>query len=214
VRICIVLSSGGSVVREVLKVPAIQKSIHSIVTDRECNAQAIAGEHGIQLVEIFSRDNLVFSDKLSAYCTSEKIDAIISFHTRLYAGTLLSSYKSKIINFHLSLLPAFPGFRAFENALSYGVKVLGTTVHFIDDTTDMGIPIIQTILPNDPALTVAERRHILFIQQCKSFIQLVDWLNEDRLQVERNVCQVKGARYHDAVFIPALDSVAAINFPG
>ncbi len=212
-KICIVVSSGGSVVQEVLRVPGIKKQVHAIVTDRVGNGQLIARENGIALFEIFSKDNTLFSDALSAYCSKEKIDFIFSFHTRLYAGELLTVFKNRIINFHLSILPAFPGFNAFGKAIAHGVKLLGTTVHFIDHTTDMGIPILQTVLPNDPALTISERRHLLFIQQCRSFIQLVDWLSDGRVHVQDGNCVVDGAHYRDTVFFPGLDSSAALNFP-
>jgi phosphoribosylglycinamide formyltransferase-1 len=212
VRICIVLSSGGSVVAKVMNIASIQKSIYCIVTDREGNAQGIASEQGLTLHEIRSADNLVFSDALLKYCTTEKIDFIISFHTRLYAGDILQAYKNRIVNFHLSLLPAFPGFNPFEKALAHGVRLLGTTVHFIDETIDMGIPILQTVFANDPALTIPERRHLLFIQQCKSLIQVIDWIKEHRLYVCGDVCIVRNALFNDTEFIPALDSATAINF--
>jgi phosphoribosylglycinamide formyltransferase-1 len=212
VRISVVLSSGGSVLSTVLDNPLMPQKIHSIITDRECNAQKIAREHRIKLHEIFSQDNLVFSDALLKYCNEEKIDFIISFHIRLYTGDILQVYKHKIINFHLSLLPAFPGLKAFENAIEHGVKVLGTTVHFIDNSIDMGIPIMQTLTPNDNNITVPERRHLLFVQQCKSLIQLLDWLMAKRILVSENACVVQDALFNNNEYLPALDSPVALNF--
>jgi phosphoribosylglycinamide formyltransferase-1 len=213
-RCCIVISSGGSVVNHVLKIPEVKSTVFSIVTDRECNAQKIASENGVPIVEFFSRDNLIFSEALLGYCKEEKIDFIISFHVRMYAGLILEIYKNRIINFHLSLLPAFPGFNAFEKALAFGAKVLGTTVHFIDNTMDMGLPILQTVILNNPALTTREKRHLLFVQQCKSLIQVIEWLRDNRIAVfdKERSCIVKDAKYDDLEFIPALDSSFALEF--
>jgi phosphoribosylglycinamide formyltransferase-1 len=201
-------------VNQVLKIPVVKSGIVSIVTDRECNAQKIAREHGLPLVEFLSRDNLIFSNALLGYCKEERIDFIISFHVRIYTGAFLESYKNKIINFHLSLLPAFPGLNAFEDALAFGARVLGTTVHFIDNTVDMGLPILQTILPNDPALTTQEKRHLIFIQQCRSMIQVLEWLKDSRITVidHQPSCMIKDAKYDDREFIPALDSSFALAF--
>lgn len=211
-RFCVVISSGGSVIREVLKVPDFSKNIYSIVTDRNCNAQPISQENNIKLKEIFVNDSLAFSNLLLQYCKEEKINFILSFHVRLYKGNLLKEYKNKIINFHLSLLPAFTGFNSFKNALTYGVKILGSTVHFIDETIDLGLPILQTFVHNNPNLTKGEIRHLLFIQQCKSFIQIVSWLSENRIVIIDKGCIIINAIFNNTQFVPALDNLVALNF--
>ena len=66
---------------------------------------------------------------------------------RIITDTLLSRYGGRIINIHPSLLPAFPGARAVEQALSYGVKVYGVTIHHVDQTVDGGRIIAQRAVP-------------------------------------------------------------------
>lgn len=74
---------------------------------------------------------------------SENIDLIVlAGYMRLVGETLLSAFSNKIINLHPSVLPAFPGKDAIEQALNYGVKVTGITIHFVDEGMDTG-PIIQ-----------------------------------------------------------------------
>lgn len=69
---------------------------------------------------------------------------VLAGYMRLVGSVLLSAYEGKMINLHPSLLPAFPGKDAIGQALAYGVKVTGVTVHYVDDGLDTG-PIIAQL---------------------------------------------------------------------
>ena len=74
-------------------------------------------------------------------------------YLRIVGDTLLNAYGGKIINIHPSLLPAFAGARAVEQAIEYGVKVFGITIHWVDQTLDGGKIIAQQAFNyegNDP----------------------------------------------------------------
>ena len=62
---------------------------------------------------------------------------------QLLAPEFLARFPQRVINVHPALLPAFPGLNAVEQALGYGVKVFGVTVHFVDDGVDTGPVILQ-----------------------------------------------------------------------
>jgi len=64
-------------------------------------------------------------------------------YMELLGSPFLSRFPGAVINVHPSLLPAFPGLRAIEQALDYGVKVFGVTVHFVDEGVDTGAVILQ-----------------------------------------------------------------------
>lgn len=79
---------------------------------------------------------------------------------RILTPYFINVYQNKIINIHPSLLPAFPGVRAQKQALEYGAKVSGCTVHFIDEGTDTGPIILQESLlvyKNDTEFTLSKR---------------------------------------------------------
>ena len=61
----------------------------------------------------------------------------------LLGGAFIRRFEGRIVNVHPSLLPAFPGVRAIEQALEYGVQVMGVTVHFVDEGVDSGPVILQ-----------------------------------------------------------------------
>jgi phosphoribosylglycinamide formyltransferase 1 len=68
---------------------------------------------------------------------------VLAGYMELVGESFLSRFPGAVINVHPSLLPAFPGLRAIEQALAYGVKVFGVTVHFVDSGVDSGPVILQ-----------------------------------------------------------------------
>jgi len=68
---------------------------------------------------------------------------VLAGYMQLLSRAFLEAFPLKIINVHPALLPAFPGLAAVEQALAYGVKVFGVTVHFVDDGVDTGPVILQ-----------------------------------------------------------------------
>jgi len=87
---------------------------------------------------------------------------VLAGYMRILTNVLVDAYAGRMINIHPSLLPAFPGVNAIRQALEYGVKVTGVTVHFVDGGVDTGPIIAQEALAveeNDTEETLAERIH-------------------------------------------------------
>lgn len=87
---------------------------------------------------------------------------VLAGYMRLITPVLLTPYAGRIINVHPSLLPAFAGKDAIQQALDYGVKLTGVTVHFVDGGMDTGPVIAQrsvVVRDNDTADSLAERIH-------------------------------------------------------
>jgi len=66
---------------------------------------------------------------------------------RLLSPSFIHAFRNRILNIHPSLLPAFPGLDAQRQALEYGVKVSGCTVHFVDEGLDSGPIVLQAVVP-------------------------------------------------------------------
>ncbi|HEY5193878.1 MAG TPA: phosphoribosylglycinamide formyltransferase [Solirubrobacteraceae bacterium] len=114
----------------------------SAYEDREARDEAMAGwlvERGARLV-------------------------VLAGYMELLTFAFLERFPSAVINVHPSLLPAFPGLHAIEQALKYGVKVFGVTVHFVDAGVDSGAVILQRALElphaRDPDEVLVELRPI------------------------------------------------------
>ena len=80
----------------------------------------------------------------------------------IVTGVFLNQFPDKVINLHPSLLPAFPGMHAIQEAFDWGVRTTGVTVHIAEEAVDGGPPILQEpvpILADDTVETLAERIH-------------------------------------------------------
>jgi phosphoribosylglycinamide formyltransferase-1 len=86
---------------------------------------------------------------------------VLAGYMALLTPGFLARFPQRVINVHPALLPAFPGVRAIEQALDYGVKVFGVTVHFVDDGVDTGPVIAQRAVELPGATGVAEVREAL-----------------------------------------------------
>lgn len=75
---------------------------------------------------------------------------VLAGFMRLVGGKFLKAFPERVINIHPSLLPAFPGLKAQEQAVKYGVKYSGCTVHFVDEGLDSGPIIAQAVVPVAP----------------------------------------------------------------
>lgn len=81
-------------------------------------------------------------------------------YMRLLSPDFVAAFPNRILNIHPSLLPAFPGLNAQEQALAYGAKVAGCTVHFVDEHLDHGVIVVQKTVPvleGDNAHALSER---------------------------------------------------------
>ncbi|HYP41752.1 MAG TPA: phosphoribosylglycinamide formyltransferase [Chloroflexia bacterium] len=111
---------------------------------------------------------------------------------RVLKPEFVKQFEGRIINVHPSLLPAFGGgLHAIEDAIGYGVKVAGCTVHFVTEKVDEGPIISQAavpVLPDDTAETLAERIHP---QEHRLLIEAIKLYSEGRLSVEGRTVNIK-----------------------
>jgi phosphoribosylglycinamide formyltransferase-1 len=116
---------------------------------------------------------------------------VLAGYMRLITPTLLTAYENRILNVHPSLLPAFPGLRAVEQAVAYGAKVAGITVHYVDGGMDSGAIIVQesiSVLPGDTAETLYPRirriEHRLYPAVVRAFAEGRVHLDGRRVTIE------------------------------
>jgi phosphoribosylglycinamide formyltransferase-1 len=103
---------------------------------------------------------------------------------RLLSSVFVSAFPNRIMNIHPALLPSFPGLHAQKQAVEYGVKVTGCTVHFVDEGLDSGPIILQKTLevkPDDTEETLSQR---LLPLEHAAYVEAVKLFFENRVHVE------------------------------
>jgi len=109
---------------------------------------------------------------------------VLAGYMRLLTPALVAPFRERIINIHPSLLPAFPGLHAHRQAIDYGVKVSGCTIHFVDEKMDHGPVIAQASVPvkeDDTELSLAAR---ILEEEHRLFPKVIQWYAENRLRIE------------------------------
>lgn len=134
--------------------PAYPVEIAVLITDNpSALAVEIAGEFGIPVRFVQAgekRGNLApgAEEWVVEACEEFGVEFVfLAGFMRVLKGPLLDRYQNRILNVHPSLLPSFKGLQAQQQALDYGVKVTGCSVHFVDRSVDGGPIIIQVAVP-------------------------------------------------------------------
>lgn len=145
-------------------------------------------------------DRAAFDAALVAALREAEVDLVVlAGFMRLLTPTFLGAFPDRVINIHPALLPAFPGVDAQAQALAYGARITGCTVHFVDAGTDTGPIIAQTAVPildDDDHDRLAAR---LLHEEHDLLVRAIRWIAEGRVEVvragaARPVVRVRGER--------------------
>lgn len=127
----------------------------------------------------------IYERQIVAILQEHKVDLVcLAGYMRIVGCELLNAYQGRIMNIHPALLPSFPGLDAQKQALDYGVKVSGCTVHFVDTGVDTGPIILQTavkVLNNDSEETLSQR---ILKEEHKIYSHAISLFFENRLKIE------------------------------
>ena len=160
-----VLASGSGTLLDAILADALPVTV--VITDRPCRALDVADQHGAptELVErtewgiAFNR--AAYTDRLVKVLQTHDVDLVVMAGFGTILGTpVFAAFPGRVLNTHPSLLPAFPGWHAVEEALALGVKVTGTTVHVATEEVDAGPILAQEavrVLPDDTVDSLHER---------------------------------------------------------
>ncbi len=126
-----------------------------------------------------------YDRKVVAALEEKRVDLVcLAGFMRLLSPYFVSSFPSRILNIHPSLLPAFPGLEAQQQAFAHGVKFTGCTVHFVDENLDAGPIILQAVVPildDDTPETLSER---VLREEHRVYSEAVRIVLEGRYRIE------------------------------
>ncbi len=155
-----------------------------------------AKKHGIEY-RIVKPDDFSSKDEFFKIIAQElqkkSVDLVIlAGFMRVVKKPLLEAYPNRIMNIHPALLPSFPGLHGQKQAVEYGVKISGCTVHFVDEGMDTGPIIIQAAVPvyhDDTEKTLSER--ILKLEH-KIYPEAIRLFSEGKLEIHGRIVRIKG----------------------
>jgi len=177
---------------------SLKAKIVLLITDNP-NAFAIerARQHGIEpLIMVpgqYATRNEYYKAMVLELRTREVGLVVLAGFMRIIGKPLIDAFRDRIMNIHPALLPAFPGLHGQKQALEYGVRIAGCTVHFVDEGMDTGPVIIQAAVPvsfEDTEESLSER--ILKLEH-KIFPEAIRLFSEGRLEVIGRKVKIAGA---------------------
>ena len=141
-----------------------------------------AETHGVTAIPLPHKsfpDRASFDRALLGALTERGTELVVlAGFMRLLTATVLDAFPDRVVNVHPALSPAFPGAHALRDALAYGARITGCTVHFVDQGTDTGPIIAQEAVPilhDDDEATlrarVQEKEHVLFPQVIRAIAE-------------------------------------------
>jgi phosphoribosylglycinamide formyltransferase-1 len=153
---------------------AIAQAIHAqqllgaeiaVVLSSNEDAPGLAAAHKLDLpafaIPSAGRKRAEHDAQMIARLRQHKVDLVcLAGYMRIISPAFVQAFPNRILNVHPSLLPAFPGLNAQKQALEYGAKVTGCTVHFVDEAVDHGVIILQktiSVHDGDTVETLSER---------------------------------------------------------
>ena len=199
VNLAILVSDRGSNLKAIInaiKLKYITNAKIKIVISNNSNAKALETAHENNIKTQF----IAFDKKMSDEEYDKKIIQVLNSHgivsdnclillagyTKILSSTFCKKFKWKIMNIHPSLLPSFKGLHAQKQALEFGAKVTGATVHFVVPELDSGPLILQEsvkILSRDTVSTLSKKilhkEHQIYPKAVKLFI-------ENKLEIKNN----------------------------
>ncbi len=191
-RLGVLVSGRGSNLQAILDAIAAGRCparVVVVVSDRaDAPALARARRAGIEAVHLDPQgypDRAAFDRAIAALLTKHDVGLVcLAGYMRLLSPGFVAAFPRRILNVHPALLPAFRGLHAQRQALDYGVKVSGATVHLVDEGVDSGPIVLQAAVPvldDDTEETLAAR---ILAEEHRLFPEAIRLFAEGRLAVE------------------------------
>lgn len=170
-----------------------------LVTDNpDAPAVEIARRLGVpsHVVEPGTRKARLTSEvetEIASICSRHEADLVtLAGFMRILSGPLLERYEGRIMNIHPSLLPSFKGLDAARQAIDYGVKVAGCTVHFVDRSVDGGAIILQAAVPVEDDDDAESLHRRIQEQEHRTYVRAIELFARKRLEVRGRRVRIAG----------------------
>ena len=191
-KLGILISGNGSNLQSIIdhiEKGSLKATIKIVISNNpEAYGITRAKKHGIPVVILQNGDfknKAAFDLELIRILKNNCVDLVIlAGFMRIITPALLNAFPHKIMNIHPALLPSFPGIHGQKQALDYGVKLSGCTVHFVDEGVDTGPIIIQSavqVFDDDTEETLAAR---ILKEEHRIYPQAIQFFAEGKIEIK------------------------------
>ena len=130
-------------------------------------------------------DRESFDRSMAATLQDDGVELVVlAGYMRLLTPYFLEAFAGRVLNIHPALLPSFPGVHGGADAVAYGVKLSGCTVHFVEEKVDSGPVLIQAAVPVAAGEDVATLMQRIHVMEHRIYPQAVQWLAQGRVRVQ------------------------------
>ncbi len=212
-RVAVLASGRGSnfeaIARAFLERKIKGELVALIVNKR--NAQAISRAEKLGVNWLFvdpfsfpSRED--YDRRLVEILKHLKVDLVcLAGYKLIVSEIFIDAFPNRVLNVHPSLLPSFPGLKPHWQAVTYGVKISGATVHIVDKGVDTGPIVVQAAVPVFPDDTPESLSEKILKWEHRIYPQAVKWFADGRVKLEGRKVLVEGADYSRLPVVPALE---------
>jgi phosphoribosylglycinamide formyltransferase-1 len=199
-RVGVLVSGRGSNLQSILDAAMESEfpaEVALVLSDRE-NSYAVerATAAGIPAMFVNPKDfgdRAAFDAELSARLSTARVGLVcLAGYMRILGPEFVRTWAGRLMNIHPSLLPAFPGLRAQQQALEYGARIAGATVHFVDEGVDTGPIILQACVPVRDADTEDALSHRILVEEHRIYPEAVRLFAQGRLRVAGRRVRIEG----------------------
>jgi len=196
-KLGILLSGRGSnfeaIARNVLA-GKINAEIAVVISNKE-------GVHGLEIARVFGikavcipskgKEREAFEQELVAALREAQVDLVcLAGFMRILSPYFIRAFQGHILNIHPAILPSFPGVEAQKQALEYGAKFTGCTVHFVDEGVDTGPVVCQAVVPIRDDDTVESLAARILKEEHRIYTEAINLVVDEKIRIEgRRVLQ-------------------------
>jgi phosphoribosylglycinamide formyltransferase-1 len=212
-NLVILISGRGSNLEAILKGiknGIIKANVSAVISNKkEARGLKVAQDFGVKTIfvnpnEFENREE--YDKHLVKIIKEHNADyVILAGYMRILTDYFIDSFENRILNIHPSLIPSFKGLKAQKQALDFGVKFTGCSVHFVSKELDSGPIIIQAVVPVLPDDTEESLSNRILKYEHLIYPQAIKWLVEDRVKIEGRNVIVEGAEYGTLPVNPNLE---------
>lgn len=153
-----------------------------------------AGVKAVHLDPHAYADRAAFDRAVAAVLAEHAVELVcLAGYMRLLSPEFIAAYRGRVLNVHPALLPAFPGLHAQRQAIEYGVKVTGATVHFVDEGVDTGPIVLQAAVPVQEDGTEESLAARILQEEHRLYPEAIRLYAEGRLEVVGRRVRIKDA---------------------